>query len=624
VIRGKWLAACCWMVVVMAVVTVLGGCGSSSRVMPISAAPSVGGTVSTPTEAQLDRLDPAEISFVGPDVGFISTDGGMLERTDSGGRSWRIVGGARKLSNLDFVSSRLGFATSASACEEREESEATCVVHLLRSTDGGRRWPVAGSLGRIAQADGVAGLQFVGTESGWYSTQHEVLATIDGGRSWRKLRLACPSSLWLGGVAFLSRLDGYLLCGGQPGTGLQSKTLYATRDGGRSWHAIARAIWPPTYRRTRPAGTLPLSGYVDGIIARKGGGLMIVLGRLGVIVSHDGGHRWSPVFKSEDVWGVAWPAASRAYILLHAEGIGSLLRNRGALGSWQQIYPTAVGAPAGRPVAFTTALAGVGAGASNPSASRGQITVTTDGGETWTREGVIPGVEDVQQLVATAPDDLWATTTAIRRPASSDAVEQLWRSRDGGRSWRLVRIPRGIGFISISFPTASVGFLMSQFGLIYRTDDDGARWIRVHGNGADLRGARFLTTSEAYATTSYADGPFRLLKTTNDGRSWHSVALPRYFGAITIASLDDGRHWWISGNYCQRSILPAGGSCPGAILRTADGGRHWQLIRLPTIIGGESLSFANPRDGYADPSPQGIYRTLDGGRTWRFVTSPLY
>jgi len=45
--------------------------------------------------------------------------------------------------------------------------------------------------------------------------------------------------LYTGGVSFLDARRGYVVCGGQPATIMQAKEVYATSDGGVTWHLRA-------------------------------------------------------------------------------------------------------------------------------------------------------------------------------------------------------------------------------------------------------------------------------------------------------------------------------------------------------------------------------------------------
>ena len=89
----------------------------------------------------------------------------------------------------------------------------------------------------------------------------------------------------------------------------------------------------------------------------------------------------------------------------------------------------------------------------------------------------------------------------------------------------------------------------------------------------------------------------------------------------------DERHGWLVAKDCANRASAAG-PCTGAILRTSDGGRRWTLIHLPRVFGvsysypASGFRMVTPRVGYVDEGGS-LYRTDDGGQTWRFV-SGLY
>ena len=82
------------------------------------------------------------------------------------------------------------------------------------------------------------GIQFVSPERGWVVGQREILATTDGGAHWIALTDPCIRS-----VHFVSPLTGFAIAGG---TGSRSSSpapadggrVLATTDGGQSWRAV--------------------------------------------------------------------------------------------------------------------------------------------------------------------------------------------------------------------------------------------------------------------------------------------------------------------------------------------------------------------------------------------------
>jgi photosystem II stability/assembly factor-like uncharacterized protein len=377
-------------------------------------------------------------------------------------------------------------------------------------------------------------------------------------------------------VSFTSAEYGYALCGGESGGQEETKTLFRTADGGRHWRLIARAY----FRRERDGeyrdgGSLPLSGYVGGILARPGRRVII-----------------------------SFPLAG-----LHA--------TRADGRDWQPVYPGGVGSPEEGPIAFLTASEGVATGTRNPGVGRNQIDITHDGGRRWTPESRIAGAFGPDDIIATDRHDVWVTSAPL--PLTDQLQESVWHSHDGGRHWQRVRIPPRLGPLSISFASPTVGFLLTEVGEVYRSTDAGRHWRRMRGPGRDVEDAFFVSPRIGFVT--YSGGG--MSETTDGGGHFVTLNLPRDISSLgDAASLEDGRHWWISAHRCVKRQAGGLDTCTGALLRTSDGGRHWQLILLPQFIGADSLSFANSRDGYADVSSLGIFRTTDGGVHWRLVPTP--
>jgi len=60
----------------------------------------------------------------------------------------------------------------------------------------------------------------------------------------------------------------------------------------------------------------------------------------------------------------------------------------------------------------------------------------------------------------------------------------------------------------------------------------------------------------------------------------------------------------------------------GAMLRSSDGGDHWQDIVVSDDSGFSSLSFANSQVGYCATMDEAVLKTVDGGRNWIRISLP--
>jgi photosystem II stability/assembly factor-like uncharacterized protein len=240
----------------------------------------------------------------------------------------------------------------------------------------------------------------------------------------------------------------------------------------------------------------------------------------------------------------------------------------------------------------------------------------------------------------------------------------LYRTRDLGRRWDVIRIPGIRYFRYLSWPSSDVGFVADAMNRLAKTGDGGDTWesreIRCPGPPGDYSPtALFFVDSEVgylAATfrkrggTSSSDRKPVLLNTTDGGRKWRRLPIPGDFYVYTIAFFDR-RHGWVAEN--------APSTRTGRILYTADGGATWQECTTPAtnrsvwdiavvgpgtawaadrtasllrttdgltwervVIGArEGLSqveFPNEKHGYA--THMELVATADGGKTWRYVS----
>jgi len=167
------------------------------------------------------------VQFVSPRRGWVVGVDQILSTADGGAR-WIVQDrGGLELTSVDFVSARRGWAAGASS--------------LLATSDGGRRWrilpevcPLIRAVHFVSASAGfaVAGGTGISLDGGAApETGGVVLATSDGGQSWRQL--AAPADAQ--SVCFNDSVSGWLGAGGR---------LYRTTDGGRSWILTTAGVTP--------------------------------------------------------------------------------------------------------------------------------------------------------------------------------------------------------------------------------------------------------------------------------------------------------------------------------------------------------------------------------------------
>ncbi len=213
------------------------------------------------------------------------------------------------------------------------------------------------------------------------------------------------------------------------------------------------------------------------------------------------------------------------------------------------------------------------------------------------------------------------------------------------KTWELQTSGVDENLSSIFFVNPKKGVCVGYHGTVLKTDDGGARWVKVPVPAAYyLTGVYF--TSE---TTGFIVGEFgTLLSTSDGGATWAPVVLGKGKLDVIFNDIDfSGPFGWIVGEF-------------GTVMRTVDGGRSWKQLDIGAgeymlfgvdvldkgrvvITGADGLvlvsengggswkkadlgvknqvfgvHFSGSREGYVF-GKNIIFRTEDGGRTFQKV-----
>lgn len=287
-------------------------------------------------------------------------------------------------------------------------------------------------------------------------------------------------------------------------------------------------------------------------------------------------------------------------------------------------------------------------------ATGGGVWKTTDAGQNWIN--ISDGFFDTPSIGAIAvadsdPNVIYVGTgsAAIR----SNVIRGLgvWRSNDGGKSWRHIGLRNAgqIGAIRVHPQQpliAYVAALGQPFGAnedrgVFRTMDGGETWQRVlfidKETGAVSLAMNPSNPEEIYAGvwqavrhpwTILSGGPAGkagLYKTTNGGQTWAHLTngLPNGPNSL-IGKIDvDLCHSAPQNVYV---ILEADGGA-GGVYRSSDSGMTWQLVNKSAGLISRPFYYT-----YIDVDPQNpeiiwvnnlsLWRSVDGGKSFRTVSSP--
>jgi photosystem II stability/assembly factor-like uncharacterized protein len=213
-------------------------------------------------------------------------------------------------------------------------------------------------------------------------------------------------------------------------------------------------------------------------------------------------------------------------------------------------------------------------------------------------------------------------------------------STDQGRSWKQVKVPVQSDLLAVNFPTATIGFAVGHDGIVLRSDDAGATWIKqLDGrSAADAFRHHYKARSgepAAQRALQQIDQNFKSGGSLPWLDVWFDDAERGYavgsFGML-IATTDGGRTWtpWLDRIDHEQLNLNTVRGISGDVFIAGEHGRVHKLdrqqqrfIALPTGYTGSFFGLAGSADTLLAFGLRGVtYRSHDRGRSWEPVKMP--
>ncbi|MDP9005249.1 MAG: hypothetical protein M3N12_10735, partial [Verrucomicrobiota bacterium] len=189
------------------------------------------------------------------------------------------------------------------------------------------------------------------------------------------------------------------------------------------------------------------------------------------------------------------------------------------------------------------------------------IARSADSGATWTVVGPNLADRNIRSIVPTR------TLENGNQVVLVGSNSGIFRSVDGGMTYALVTngIPSDDFSDVVADPSASTRFYAGSNGTMYRSDDTGATWVTVNGNGFNVvQGARILLSvhssqgnSVVYAAVIDGGALANVYRSADQGATWTALGVPapplfpgrqgQGQGAI-VADKTDPNTVWISGD----------------------------------------------------------------------------
>ncbi len=520
------------------------------------------------------------------------------------------------------------------------------VVHYVvgRTTDGGRSWQPVDLPGNFPETG--PALSFVDPQRGYLLMAPErfsngdatVLATSDGGVSWRQVGTA-QSPLLQYGRMFTASANGTLWAGAEAtasGAG-EWQLLQVSRDGGASWQPVSLPgrdvlssgdylLAPPTVL----GSTVILAADANGPIT--------------LYRSSDSGTTWQATVPVASDLGYGVPAIVDATHWRVPSGL-TIWVTDDAGASWHE--QATAGLPGLGPIGslnFADAEHGVARVSLGNSPAPDGLFVTDDGGRSW-RPAALP--EATPTTSPAARGSLDATALAVWSGGQDGLVGgtegaggRVDRTTDGGKAWVTVWRPDAPVVQLTAFGTADAMAVTCSPAdadcTLWRSADGGATWKTVGTTPTVVsfsdpqHGWRLVPMAPPPGIPTGGPGAAAIEWTSDGGQTWQAASAvpcgpgaPIALGPTAIGGQNATSAWLL----CTGE--PATIMEDKAVAVTTDGGLTWQ-VRAATIGSGASGDVGQiPSTGH--PSGLAIARdgtawmvggrmlplvSRDGGRTW--------
>lgn len=223
----------------------------------------------------------------------------------------------------------------------------------------------------------------------------------------------------------------------------------------------------------------------------------------------------------------------------------------------------------------------------------GLVFITKDGAKTW-------------QKIDTKIQMTFHCVYALNENTFLAARLGLFKSTDGGISWKTCKFPVENTVFDIWFKDSKTGFLASAWGT-YRTIDEGETWTQVtHVRSEDIQ---FTSEDIGYfscgstAISDFGPGPDisfgTIFRTLDCGKTWTNMELN--VKEITSLSFISDKIGFFT-------------TYDGGFYKTTDGGESCVKLQT-TLTSPMDIFFINEQQGYLC-TLAGLFSTTDGGNSF--------
>ena len=469
--------------------------------------------------------------IVSRDTIFLASTTGKIIRSDDGGSTWKSFNCGIQIKSVEFINSKLGYAGGTS-------------TYLLKTQDGGATWQQNIVINRSPSDIDV--IKFIDSTNGFAFREHsDMLSTTDGGATWKTTYVGD----YIYSLFFLNKTTGFA-CG-------EHGVTYRTDDAGTTWKPLGftARIW--LYDLSSIYFLNSDTGFAVGARGR-------------ILKTTDGCKTWKTYAPTYiDISSVKFITNSIAYATIG----NSFYKSTDAGQTWNTVpvVTTPDYIKTYKYFHFVSADTGF-----IPS-DNGVIYNTVDGGATWKMQ-IPKGQSGYDYLNDLQFIDRY---TGYANYYWSSASE-IFKTKDGGTTWNSIWHGnyQGEHFEKIFFVNEKTGYA-SRYQYLYKTDDSAKTWTQLWND--DIKWITAINFPSA--KVGYVVGESGLMrKTVDSGKTWTSMNIPSFYDDVYNIRFVDERTGYLSTEY-------------GVIYKSIDGGINWSMVaRLPNDI--RSIEFGKDSSVY--------------------------
>ncbi|HWR34764.1 MAG TPA: transcriptional regulator [Clostridia bacterium] len=247
--------------------------------------------------------------------------------------------------------------------------------------------------------------------------------------------------------------------------------------------------------------------------------------------------------------------------------------------------------------------------------SAGQLFLSTDTGASWARFAHLgPGDAYVLDNIAVDPNDantIYVAAWSVEAENDGD----LFRTRDGGRTWQVIPAMRGKSIRAMALAQTNARIItIGALDGVFRSTDGGDTWQRISPEGhAEIKNIESVAVDPRNPQIVYAGTWHLPWKTEDGGRTWHN---------IKQGVVDDSDVFSIIIDHSNPAVVYAS-ACSGIYKSESAGDLFRKVQGIPATARRTRVLQQDPVTAavvYAGTT-EGLWKTVDGGKTFKRITA---